>query len=99
MIGVDVLVGLVVLDTSVIIRKLSHIAYCYNYISLSSRNAGFTLMKSIASLVRWMAVTCCFLASLQAPSHAQQSKPNILVIWGDDIGQFNVSLQPRDDGL
>ena len=22
---------------------------------------------------------------------AAQSKPNILVIWGDDIGQFNVS--------
>jgi arylsulfatase len=22
---------------------------------------------------------------------AQQKKPNILVIWGDDIGQFNVS--------
>ena len=28
-----------------------------------------------------------------APAHAQQpqKKPNILIIWGDDIGQFNVS--------
>jgi arylsulfatase len=26
-----------------------------------------------------------------ASAHAQQQKPNILVIWGDDIGQFNVS--------
>ena len=25
------------------------------------------------------------------PAAAQQKKPNILVIWGDDIGQFNVS--------
>lgn len=25
------------------------------------------------------------------PATAQQKKPNILVIWGDDIGQFNVS--------
>ena len=25
------------------------------------------------------------------PAHAQASKPNILVIWGDDIGQFNIS--------
>src|SRR5688500_15477261 len=30
------------------------------------------------------------LAALPMPA-AAQSKPNILVIWGDDIGQFNVS--------
>jgi len=29
-----------------------------------------------------------------APVHAQ-SKPNILVIWGDDIGQFNISAYNR----
>lgn len=28
---------------------------------------------------------------LAAPAWAQDAKPNILVIWGDDIGQFNVS--------
>ena len=28
---------------------------------------------------------------LSEPAHAQQQKPNILVIWGDDIGQFNIS--------
>jgi hypothetical protein len=26
-----------------------------------------------------------------APAAAQQQKPNILIILGDDIGQFNVS--------
>jgi arylsulfatase A-like enzyme len=26
-----------------------------------------------------------------APAVAQQQKPNILIIWGDDIGQFNIS--------
>jgi arylsulfatase len=26
-----------------------------------------------------------------APAHAQDKKPNILIIWGDDIGQFNIS--------
>jgi arylsulfatase A-like enzyme len=26
-----------------------------------------------------------------APAHAQGQKPNIVVIWGDDIGQFNIS--------
>ena len=24
-------------------------------------------------------------------AHAQQSKPNIVVFWGDDIGQSNIS--------
>jgi len=28
---------------------------------------------------------------LTAPASAQDRKPNILVIWGDDIGQFNIS--------
>ena len=43
-----------------------------------------------ASLVAaFMAVgLLCFDAGLAS---AQQKKPNILVIWGDDIGQFNVS--------
>ncbi len=26
-----------------------------------------------------------------APAHAADKKPNILVIWGDDIGEFNIS--------
>jgi arylsulfatase A-like enzyme len=28
---------------------------------------------------------------LAAPCSAQQKKPNILIIWGDDIGYWNVS--------
>ena len=28
-------------------------------------------------------------------AHAQSSKPNILVIWGDDIGYFNVGAYNR----
>ncbi|MCG6858958.1 MAG: arylsulfatase [Salaquimonas sp.] len=30
-----------------------------------------------------------------ATAHAQQGKPNILVIWGDDIGQYNTSAYNR----
>src|SRR4249920_2557305 len=26
-----------------------------------------------------------------APAHAAAAKPNILIIWGDDIGGFNIS--------
>jgi arylsulfatase len=35
--------------------------------------------------------TIAALAVPVAPALAQAKKPNILVIWGDDIGQFNVS--------
>ncbi|MEP3331819.1 arylsulfatase [Sedimentitalea sp.] len=35
------------------------------------------------------AVACA--VTLAAPAWAQEDKPNILVIWGDDIGQTNVS--------
>ena len=34
---------------------------------------------------------CVALIGAVATSHAADKKPNILVIWGDDIGQFNVS--------
>ncbi|MEJ1934158.1 hypothetical protein WDZ92_28515, partial [Nostoc sp. NIES-2111] len=42
------------------------------------------------SLVRLaLAAAACLAAAL--PAAAQQpKKPNILVIWGDDIGQFNI---------
>jgi len=45
---------------------------------------------TLALLRRTLATT--FLLSLFAGGAAQaQDKPNILIIWGDDIGQFNVS--------
>ncbi len=31
------------------------------------------------------------LVTLGSVAHAQARKPNILVIWGDDIGGFNIS--------
>ncbi|MDD1651122.1 MAG: sulfatase-like hydrolase/transferase, partial [Methylococcaceae bacterium] len=30
-----------------------------------------------------------------APSEAEQKKPNIVIIWGDDIGQTNVSAYSK----
>jgi len=35
------------------------------------------------------------LAALIAPAAAQDKKPNILVIWGDDIGQSNISAYTK----
>lgn len=37
-----------------------------------------------------LAVLACAV-SLAAPAWAQEEKPNILVIWGDDVGQSNIS--------
>jgi hypothetical protein len=35
--------------------------------------------------------TMCFLTLLFAGSVQAQDRPNILIIWGDDIGPFNIS--------
>jgi arylsulfatase len=40
---------------------------------------------------QWMVALPIVLAASFAGSAAQASPPNILVIWGDDIGGFNVS--------
>lgn len=40
-------------------------------------------------------VVLASLVSLACPAVAQQKKPNILVIWGDDIGTWNVSFNNR----
>jgi hypothetical protein len=34
-------------------------------------------------------------AATQAPAQAQQKQPNIVVIWGDDIGFWNISAYSR----
>ena len=43
----------------------------------------------IRTILAFMLIT--LLALLATSAHAQQDKPNILVIWGDDIGVHNVS--------
>jgi arylsulfatase A-like enzyme len=37
------------------------------------------------------AALCGLLGVMGSAAQAQSQKPNILVIWGDDIGQFNIS--------
>jgi hypothetical protein len=54
-------------------------------------------MPKSSSLHRWLyglgaAVLVCVLAAFgHTEAQAQQQKPNILVIFGDDIGQSNIS--------
>ena len=42
-----------------------------------------------------IAVMVVVLACIAGPAFAQDKKPNIVVIWGDDIGQFNISAYNR----
>ena len=38
-----------------------------------------------------IAVAASILSTVCAPAHAADKKPNIVIIWGDDVGQSNVS--------
>jgi arylsulfatase A-like enzyme len=51
----------------------------------------------LRSLVLNLLVPCAALLSVAAPAQAQApaKKPNILVIWGDDIGTWNISHNNR----
>ena len=50
--------------------------------------------RSAKKMLSWCAGLALGFAAMTA--HAQTStKPNILVIWGDDIGQFNISAYNR----
>ncbi len=40
-------------------------------------------------------VLLALLLAVTGLADAQARKPNILVIWGDDIGQFNISAYNR----
>src|SRR5262245_63595024 len=46
------------------------------------------------ALSSWIVGTMALLGAIAA-AHAQQAKPNILVIFGDDVGQANVSAYGR----
>src|SRR3954471_9159874 len=46
-------------------------------------------VRVIGSLAAGLLIT--MLCASVAPAEAQEKKPNILVIWGDDIGWYNIS--------
>src|SRR4051812_15441709 len=43
----------------------------------------------------FLLTTISVAAITSAPAVAQQQRPNIVIIWGDDIGQSNVSAYSR----
>ena len=48
-------------------------------------------MKRLMTISFWRCFTALVLALVVAPAQAADKKPNILIIWGDDIGYWNVS--------
>jgi len=55
----------------------------------TGRYAGHRALSALACLV--IGSAALLLAAAPAAAQAQKAKPNILVIWGDDIGGFNIS--------
>jgi arylsulfatase len=49
------------------------------------------MKRQLESVARNVLAVAAVLLALTGIALAQSAKPNILVIWGDDIGQFNVS--------
>ena len=47
------------------------------------------MMRERTSVMRWCAGMLALIMAV--PALAQESKPNILVIWGDDVGMMNIS--------
>jgi arylsulfatase len=57
-----------------------------------STNRIPTIMKTKLFFAAFsLALMCVFTARAQSPAPSSGKKPNILVIWGDDIGYWNVS--------
>ena len=67
---------------------------CTNLNRDSSRIKG---RRFVASMVAGVAASASLLAlgGLVAPAQAQEKKPNIVVIMGDDIGWFNIGAYHR----
>jgi len=52
-------------------------------------------MKRTARQALFTSTLCLVLSALASAQPATPRKPNVLVIWGDDIGQFNISAMNR----
>jgi len=70
--------------------------------------SGDTIVKNSIHFRFFVAFLAVCLLGVSSLAHAQTKKPNILVLWGDDIGGFNVSAYnmgmmgyktPNIDGL
>jgi len=56
---------------------------------------GKTLNSAVEMICRIAALALLLAVGVVAPAMAQPKKPNILVIWGDDIGTWNISHNNR----
>src|SRR5215475_8131683 len=66
-----------------------------NHSALLSREAD-DMKRSITQTLSAAFLTSVFTTMVTcAPATAQEQKPNIVIIWGDDIGQSNISAYSR----
>src|SRR5262245_430159 len=56
---------------------------------------GERMMRRIATLLKTIAVAAAVFALTAPWAWAADKKPNIVIIWGDDIGQSNISAYTR----
>ena len=59
---------------------------------LAVKSSKARMWAAVGGILALAAMTTTAVAPAKAAdAPKQQKKPNILIIWGDDIGQFNIS--------
>lgn len=59
------------------------------------KKARHVALAAATALVPWLSFVMPFAAPVQAQAPAASQRPNIVVIWGDDVGMWNISAYHR----
>src|SRR5262245_7752739 len=76
---------------------MTHTQVCYkvSYPTIQQRDRRHRMKRPLEGLVWNVLVLAAVLLIFGGTAQAQSAKPNILVIWGDDIGVWNISYNNR----
>ena len=56
---------------------------------------GSCMVTAIKDYTKFIGLFTALLVMLSRPVWAETNKPNILIIWGDDVGMWNISAYHR----